>query len=262
MIRSRTVRRLALATAGVLLAATAAAAQEDARPAPGDVEGRVVDAATGAPVVGAWVRVEHPRRAVVSGEDGGFVIPRLPAGEHAVAVGRLGYQDRDTTLVVREGGGRLEVALQAGAVALEAITVQTDRLAARARSTASSLREFGPDELAASPATNAEEFIRGRAGLVSAECGIGRLASAGPNDCVRVRGSALAPCIIVDERPSAGGWAELAMLWPQELHRIDVLAGGAVIQAYTAQYVERMGRRGWSPLPADVLTMTACQGRR
>jgi hypothetical protein len=71
---------------------------------------------------------------------------------------------------------------------------------------------------------------------------------------------AVRPCVIVDERPAFSGLAELELYRPQELFRVDVIAGGAVIQVYTTQYVQRMSSQRWTPISADNLSRIACVG--
>lgn len=247
--------RTALALAALLLAAVPAAAQTNA---PVDVEGRVLDAASGAPLAGAWLRLEYPRRAAVTDAEGRFVLRRIPPGAHEVAVGRIGYESRDVVWSVKGAGRALEVTLDPGPVALQAITVQVDRLERRSRSSARTVRGFGADELAASPAMDAEEFVRLHAGLFRTSCRVGSASAATPYECVYVRGRSVAPCVVVDERPATGGWAELTRYRPQDLQRVDVIGNGAVIQVYTNAYVQRASRRGWRFLPPDVVTTTSC----
>lgn len=246
--------RIAASLAALLVAALPLAAQDDG---PVDIAGRVVDAASGAPLAGAWLRLENPRRAAVSGTDGRFVLERVPRGEQEVSVGRIGYESREVVWSVAGEGRDVEVALSPGSIALEAITVQVDRLERRARSSARAVRGFGAEVLAASPLMDAEEFVRLHAGLFRTACPL-RASASTPYECVLVRGRSVAPCVVVDERPATGGFAELARYRPQDLQRVDVLGNGAVIQIYTSSYVQSASRRGWRFLPPDVLTMTSC----
>ena len=68
-------------------------------PAPGapglaTVRGRVVSAATGAPVFGAVVRLAGSDAAAITSPDGTFRIAGVPAGTHAITAGAGGFMER------------------------------------------------------------------------------------------------------------------------------------------------------------------------
>jgi hypothetical protein len=243
--------------AALLLAwAAPAAAQGTPATGTGEVVGRVVDAATLTPLRGAQVRMAALRRTAVSDSNGVFRIARLPLGDHTTLVTRLGYRTMVSVWRVGAEGLELEVPLEVEPLALEAIRVEGRRFERRVRSSGRAARGFATEELAMSTAPDARTFVRSRMGMGSVSCGA--LSTGGPQDCVLVRGQPVRPCIIIDERRSYGGWDELELYRPQELYRIDVLSGGAVIQVYTSQYVRRMNTAKWTPTSADILTMTAC----
>lgn len=250
-----TLRRL---TAAMLLAWAAPSAAQ--APDTAYVLGRAVDAATMAPLPGVMVRMSSLKRTAVSDSNGVFRLGGLPLGDHATMVTRLGYRTSVAVWRVGEEGLELEVQLTAEPLVLEAIRVQARRFERRLQSSGFMARGFANEELALSALPNASEFVRTRMGLASTSCG--SLSTGGGLDCVRVRGTPVRPCIIVDERPALGGWAELELYRPQELFRVDVLGGGAVIQVYTAQYVQRMSLGRWTPLSADNLSRIACTGGR
>lgn len=246
--------RIRQLTAALLLAWAAPSAAQ--APDTASVVGRTVDAATLAPLAGVVVRMTSLKRTAVSDSNGVFRIGGLPRGDHATMVTRLGYRTSVAVWRVGRDGLELEVPLTAEPLMLEAIRVQSRRFERRLRSSGSTVRGFGSDELALSGAPSASDFVRTRMGLVSTACG--SFSSGGGQDCVRVRGAPVRPCVIVDERPAFSGWAELDLYRPQELFRLDVLAGGAVIQVYTTQYVQRMSRGRWTPMSADNLARIAC----
>ncbi|HEX8670328.1 MAG TPA: carboxypeptidase regulatory-like domain-containing protein [Longimicrobium sp.] len=249
----RSIRRL---TAALLLAWAAPSAAQ--APDTASVVGRAVDAATLAPLAGVQVRMSSLKRTAVSDSNGVFRIGGVPLGDHPTMVTRLGY--RATVAVWRVGreGLELEVPLAAEPLMLEAIRVQSGRFERRIRSSGSTVRGFGDQELMLSAAPDASEFVRTRMGLAMTTCG--SLSSGGAADCVRVRGAPVRPCVIVDERPAFGGLTELGLYRPQDLFRVDVLAGGAVIQVYTTQFVQRMTQRRWTPMSPDNLARIACVG--
>jgi hypothetical protein len=247
------VRRL---TAALLLAWAAPSAAQ--APDTAAVVGRAVDAATLAPLRGVQVRMSSLKRTAVSDSNGVFRLAGLPLGDHPTLVTRLGYRASVGVWRVGAEGLELEVQLTAEPLVLEAIRVQSRSFERRLRASGSTVRGFASEELALSALPSASEFVRTRMGLVNTACS--SLSSGGGQDCVRVRGAPVRPCVIVDERPAFSGLAELDLYRPQELFRVDVLAGGAVIQVYTAQYVARMSQRRWTPMSPDNLSRIACVG--
>jgi TonB-dependent receptor len=69
----------------------------------GAVRGAVTDAATGAPVPGAAIRIQGSNLAAVSDERGFFRIPGVPAGEHTVVLDYLGSQNQSRQIIVAAG---------------------------------------------------------------------------------------------------------------------------------------------------------------
>lgn len=69
----------------------------------GAVRGAVTDAATGAPVPGASIRIQGANLAAVSDERGFFRIPGVPAGEHTVVLDYLGSRDQAQQVTVAAG---------------------------------------------------------------------------------------------------------------------------------------------------------------
>jgi arylsulfatase A-like enzyme len=77
----------------------------------GDVTGRVVGPG-GAAVAGAKVVINDLLRGDTSGRDGGFGLPRLPAGQYEVLVTAMGLASQHQTVTVPEAGEvKLEIRL-------------------------------------------------------------------------------------------------------------------------------------------------------
>ena len=66
----------------------------------GTLEGRVVDAATDTPLVGAHVWLVDLALGDIVSPDGSFAIPALPTGEYAVRISHVGYRSADLRLDV------------------------------------------------------------------------------------------------------------------------------------------------------------------
>jgi hypothetical protein len=88
-----------------------------AAPAAGRITGRVLDAKTGAPLAGVMVEVQRSGHSARTDEQGGFVLPGVPAGRQALFVSTIGYAlarpvvdvragaDADVTIPLAEGTG-------------------------------------------------------------------------------------------------------------------------------------------------------------
>lgn len=222
------------------------------------VVGRVVDAATLAPLPGAHIRISTVPGVAVADANGVFTVRDVPVGDHETMVARIGYRSRTAVWRVGEQGLELEVQLQVEPLVMEAIRVQSRRFERRLNSAGAAVRGFDVDELRASSYPNAKDFVRARMGFVGVSCGAMAKPGDGPQDCVMVRGGPTRVCIIIDERPAFGGWFELELLSPQELYRLDVIGGGRVVQVYTTAFVAQMTARRQTPTPADALSMIAC----
>lgn len=117
--RFRTLQRLALAAAAVLLWAAPTQAQQ--RSAAIDL--RVVDGETGAPLAGASVRLDGVS-AGVSDQRGSLFLPMVPAGTHRVEVGMLGRHTAAPEVDLAPGHAlKLEVVLEPNVVPLPPMAV-------------------------------------------------------------------------------------------------------------------------------------------
>jgi iron complex outermembrane recepter protein len=88
------------------------------------IEGLVVDAVSGQPLVGALIRVLGLGRQDVSHEGGEFHLVNLPAGRHTVLFERLGYRRETRVVVVARGESvSLHVEMRPSAIELPGIVV-------------------------------------------------------------------------------------------------------------------------------------------
>ncbi|MEX2472592.1 MAG: TonB-dependent receptor [Gemmatimonadota bacterium] len=107
----------------ILLAVLAVPVQ--AQSAPGNVVGRIVDASTASPLVGAQVIVEGTDVGALAGLDGRYRVTRVPAGVVALRVQMIGYATKIVTDVTVGSGSTtaLDISLESSAVEVEGITV-------------------------------------------------------------------------------------------------------------------------------------------
>jgi hypothetical protein len=108
----------------LLFLASSAAAQTT-----GSIVGRVVDASTGTPLVGADIRIEKLPHRTTTGPDGRFVIGAVPAGERDLRVEHLGYKPIVLTRIqVRPGrASEVKLTLETSPIEVAAVEVRADR---------------------------------------------------------------------------------------------------------------------------------------
>ena len=95
----------------------------------GSIVGRVIDAATNLPLVGADVRVQRLPHRTATGPDGRFVIGAVPPGERDIRIEHIGYKAMVLTrMTVRAGAStEIRVALETSPVAVDPVVVRADR---------------------------------------------------------------------------------------------------------------------------------------
>lgn len=166
-------RRLARAVAGAWL--LAALLPSPAHPqAAGRVVGRIVEAGTGRPLPGARVSVQGTGITALSGVDGRYALSGVPAGSRTIVVELIGYAPKTITEVEVDASGTasLDVALEAAAIGLDAITVTAARergstaLALDAQRNATGVTTaIGSEQIRKSPDSDAAQAIRRASGV-------------------------------------------------------------------------------------------------
>lgn len=233
------MKRPVFAALALVLAAAPLAAQERVV-----VTGRVVDAASGAPLAAAILEVAGSDVGMLADRDGRFEFHLRP-GSYGITVSRMGYE---TLLVTVEAAGRSAdlgtIALRADPVMLEALEVTVDRIERQRLSVAAPSRVFGIEELSNTAAFNAADFVKMRSGL---------------SYTTTVRGEPLRSCVVVDDAPLPGGLRTLEIYQPRDFARINVYRRGAFVQAYTPAYLERLAKQKFHPMPASVQMMAYCR---
>lgn len=207
-----------------------------------DLVGTVVGE-SGEALVGAFVSFAGADWGSLTDEEGSFRIPDVLPGRVELEVQQLGYATRSWTGEIGPDSGPLVLRMEPRAVMLEGLTVVTDRFRNRRNATATSSRAYDRTTLVTSPYESAAQFVTARAGLSTTPCH-------GPHTsvCVRSRGRVVAPVIYVDEAPVFAGMEYLESLQPQELHMVEVYAGGRHIRVYTEHFMERAARTRLQPI--------------
>ncbi|MBI2795899.1 MAG: TonB-dependent receptor [Gemmatimonadetes bacterium] len=126
-VRHRIAPRAAF---GALLLALSLSSRLAAQDTPtGRIVGRIVDAKSGQGIVAAGVQVVGTTIGTVSGVDGRYSIPRVPAGTLTLQVRRIGYSAKTVTGLFLEAGAVLQqdVSLGAATVQLQASVVTVEK---------------------------------------------------------------------------------------------------------------------------------------
>lgn len=91
------------------------------------ISGKVVDAKTGEPVIGAAVNVEDTGFWAISDENGTFFLPDIRPGDYAVQFSCLGFVDKRLSFVVKKDIPNLTIKLDQNTLALNSVVVTAER---------------------------------------------------------------------------------------------------------------------------------------
>jgi hypothetical protein len=162
--------RSSLAAAGLALLL---ASQLNAQATTGKVQGRVTDAATGAPVAGAQVRVLNSTLGNLTNDQGFYFINEVPAGLQDIEASFIGYRG-----VVVEGerilAGQtttINYELEQTAVELEAITVEGERNPLVPRDQMSTKSIVQGQQVDVLPIDNSSDIVLLQPGVIDTENG-------------------------------------------------------------------------------------------
>lgn len=120
---------LVFASSAPLVAPSVLPAQQPAaaatRPATGRITGRILDAKTGAGLADVGVQLVGTTMGTMSGVDGRFTLPAVPAGTVTLQARRIGYQAKTVTGIMLAGGQTLaqDITLGTATVQLQAVAV-------------------------------------------------------------------------------------------------------------------------------------------
>ena len=113
-----------MALLALLLLPLGLAAQQPAAPT-GRIVGRVIDAASGQGLPDVGVQVVGTTLGTMSGVDGRYALPAIPAGTVTIQVRRIGYSPKTVTGILLDAGRTLEqnITIAAATITLAAQTV-------------------------------------------------------------------------------------------------------------------------------------------
>ncbi|HJP59223.1 MAG TPA: SusC/RagA family TonB-linked outer membrane protein [Gemmatimonadaceae bacterium] len=168
---------------------------------PGTITGRVMDAASGAPVPSAQIVLVGTTRGVVAGDDGRFRIAGVRPGTYQIRALRLGYQASTQPVDVTSGGtADVNFSLAPAAVSLEEVVTTATGERERKREIGSAVSTLQPKTEQVAAAQNVSQLLAGKVPGVDVQQAGGTVGTASR---VRIRGAnsislTNEPLIVVD----------------------------------------------------------------
>ncbi|HEU4455413.1 MAG TPA: SusC/RagA family TonB-linked outer membrane protein [Longimicrobium sp.] len=248
-MRNLTRTKLGLAACAALAALALGPAPGAAQDA-GTIQGRVTDAATQRPLTGARVSVAGLQRSTVSGPDGRYTLPGIPAGTRSVRAEMLGYARAEQTLAVPAGGtATADLGLRTSAISLDALVATGTVGETQQRAVGTTVVQINAAEVVGTaPVRSVQDLINGRAPGVVILPGTGTVGSGAR---IRIRGiSSLSltqdPLIVVDGirvnnaqatgPVNQGFGSSVISRWndfnPDDIESIEVIKGPAAATLY------------------------------
>jgi len=134
----------------------------------GRIRGRVVDAKTGEPLIGANVLVEGTMLGAATDINGEYLISNVPAGNQTLIVSYVGYQTqrRSNVLVMVDQTIKEDFRLSPGTVEMGVVEVKGKREAI-VRTDPTTSRYMTTDEFTKMPVATLADIVRLQAGVVT-----------------------------------------------------------------------------------------------
>jgi hypothetical protein len=133
----------------------------------GKIAGRVTDASTGSPLVGANILLKGTPMGAASDLNGNFIVLNIPPGAYTVTVSNIGYRSvqYQNVRVNVDLTTQLAPALEPSAVELDAVVVTAERKLI-VKDMTSSLSTISADQIESLPVDNLQQVLRLTAGIV------------------------------------------------------------------------------------------------
>lgn len=128
----------------------------------GSITGRVTDAATGAGVSAATVRLDGAGFGAATGNTGRYRISDVPPGTYDVVAQQIGYAEQRQAITLEEGEeATVDFALEISALPLDEVVVTGTAFEAKVRSLPNPINVITAREVQAKGATNIADLLRG-----------------------------------------------------------------------------------------------------
>ncbi|HET7229853.1 MAG TPA: carboxypeptidase-like regulatory domain-containing protein [Longimicrobium sp.] len=234
---------LLAAAALLVLAALPARAQQAERIL---VTGTVADSVTGDAIYGVAIATTTTPDHTASDSTGAFTLS-VPAGTAVMLTftGR-GFERVGQVVTATTDVDLGRIALLPAAVALAPIQASVSQLDRRVRGVTGTTFVYNTNTLEHTGERDLFDFVLHHAGLHPAPCNA--LATGPMTECFLVRGYPRRPELYVNET-RIGQLSLLRVYRPEDVGRVEIFAGGAMVRVYTRQFLEQMARANARPDP-------------
>lgn len=245
--RSRHPFWLCLAAGAALLLGAAPLLAQQA----GTVTGLVTNATSGRPLSGVQVTIVGSGLGTITGNNGRFLIPNVPAGPVTVRADMIGFGVEETQVSVLVGEAALaDLTLTERAISLDELVVTGSAQETAKRKLGNSISTVNAlDVAAAAPITSVDQLIQGRSAGVAMNLASGTVGLGG---IIRIRGMTSVslsgdPVVYIDgirvdaSHDQGGVWfggmdiSRLQDISTSEIERIEIVKGSAASTMYGTQ---------------------------
>ncbi len=142
----------------------------------GSVRGKVTDADTGEPLIGANVTIEGTSMGAATDADGIYVITSVPVGSHNVVVAYIGYDSKviSNISVSADESATANARLTAEGIAMNPITISASRRPEKTLEAPASVSVLSDDDVTAEVITTSADVLKNVTGVDMAQTGVDR----------------------------------------------------------------------------------------
>ena len=235
----------------------------------GTVTGQVTNATSGRELSGVQVSIVGSGLGTLTGNNGRFLIPNVPAGPVTVRADMIGFGVGEVQITVDAGGTALaDFALTERAISLDEIVVTGSGAETARRKLGNSISTVNAvDVVRSAPITSVDQLIQGRSAGVAMNLASGTVGLGG---MIRIRGMTSVslsgdPVVYIDgirvdaSHDQSGVWfggmdiSRLQDISPSEIDRIEIVKGSAASTLYGTQgangVIQIFTKRGRSGAP-------------
>ena len=235
----------------------------------GTVTGQVTNATSGRELSGVQVSIVGSGLGTLTGNNGRFLIPNVPAGPVTVRADMIGFGVGEVQVTVEAGGTALaDFVLTERAISLDEIVVTGSGAETARRKLGNSISTVNAvDVVRSAPITSVDQLIQGRSAGVAMNLASGTVGLGG---MIRIRGMTSVslsgdPVVYIDgirvdaSHDQSGVWfggmdiSRLQDISPSEIDRIEIVKGSAASTLYGTQgangVIQIFTKRGRSGAP-------------
>ena len=235
----------------------------------GSVTGLVTNAVSGRPLSGVQVSIPGSGLGTITGNNGRYLLPNVPAGELTIRADIIGFGSAETQVTVLVGQAVLaDFVLTERAISLDELVVTGSGVETARRKLGNSISTVNAiDVVASAPITSVDQLIQGRSAGVAMNLASGTVGLGG---MIRIRGMTSVslsgdPVVYIDgiqvdaSHDQGGVWfggmdiSRLQDISTSDIERIEIVKGAAAATLYGTQgangVIQIFTKRGRSGAP-------------